>query len=92
MTKTIVTILAALLYLAAGAGLAFWLGPQMLTSGRPELILLAWLLAPCWMVGGLLAYIVWADSAWSEEWQGLPEPAGPAPGAPPDARALITAT
>lgn len=74
MTKIILTTLAVLLFLAAGGAVAFWLGPLMLTSGRPELILLAWLLPFCWLISGVLAYIAWADSGWREDWHSTVEP------------------
>jgi hypothetical protein len=65
MIKSIAWAFAALLFIAAAAGLGFWLAPLMLASGRPELILLAYLLPFCGVVAGLALYIAWADSGWS---------------------------
>ncbi|MNU09756.1 hypothetical protein D3C72_2565090 [compost metagenome] len=36
----------------------------MLSSARPELILLAYLLPFCGVVAGLSFYIAWADTEW----------------------------
>jgi hypothetical protein len=55
--------LVALLYLFAGLAIGLWLGPLLLTSGRPELVATAWAALPAWLLLGLFGYIAWADKA-----------------------------
>lgn len=66
--------LAGVIWIGVALSLAFWLGPRMLTSGHPALVLLAWLLPPAWLMAGLLSYIVWADSGWREDWNSTFKP------------------
>lgn len=53
----------ALLYVLAGLLIGLWLGPLLLTSGRLELVAIAWAALPAWLMGGLLSYIAWADKS-----------------------------
>lgn len=69
MLKTIALLAAALLWLFLAAVMAHQLAPLMLTSGRPELVLLAFLLPPAWLILGLAAYIKFADYGWRERWE-----------------------
>lgn len=74
MIKATLSTLLALSFIAIGAALAFWLGPEMLISGHPALVLLAWLLPPAWLIAGLAIFIIWADSGWREDWHSTVEP------------------
>lgn len=69
MLKTIALLAAALLWLILAVVMAHQLAPLMLTSGRPELVLLAFLLPPAWLILGLAAYIKFADYGWRERWE-----------------------
>lgn len=59
----ICAISIALLYLFAGLLIGIWLGPLLLTSGRLELVAIAWAALPAWLLAGLFSFIAWADKA-----------------------------
>ena len=74
MRSIILLIVAGASWCAGAYLICLVLGPEMLISGRPELILLAFLAPPGWLVIGLLAWIALADMAWRDEHDDLIAP------------------
>lgn len=64
-------------WISGAAGLYWYAGPEFLASGRPELVLLAYLLPIVWVVAVLVAWIALADLGWREEYDGLASPFEP---------------
>lgn len=60
----IVCMLIGAAYLAGTAALFLHVGPLLIASGKPELILLAYLLPLAWLAVTLPLYIVLMEACW----------------------------